>query len=68
MQGIASEPVLQFFIEQTNKRAEFQFVDILYVYMLEELLQSGEISLEEGKWFCKFYVKIMKQLNIKLVT
>ncbi|OUB72688.1 hypothetical protein BK744_17660 [Bacillus thuringiensis serovar zhaodongensis] len=46
---IASEPVLQFFIEQTNKTAEFQFVDILYVYMLEELLQSGEISLEEGK-------------------
>jgi len=47
--GIASETVLQFFIEQTNKTAEFQFVDILYVYMLEELLQSGEISLEEGK-------------------
>ncbi|KAA6465708.1 DUF4004 family protein [Bacillus cereus] len=46
---IASEPVLQFFIEQTNKTAEFQFVDILYVYMSEELLQSGEISLEEGK-------------------
>ncbi|MFE9078127.1 hypothetical protein COC58_05080 [Bacillus cereus] len=46
---IASEPVLQFFIEQTNKTTEFQFVDILYVYMLEELLQSGEISLEEGK-------------------
>lgn len=47
--GIGSEPVLQFFIEQTNKTTEFQFVDILYVYMLEELLQSGEISLEEGK-------------------
>ncbi|AYF06955.1 MULTISPECIES: YhbD family protein [Bacillus] len=47
--GIASESVLQFFIEQTNKTTEFQFVDILYVYMLEELLQSGEISLEEGK-------------------
>ncbi|MED2793561.1 YhbD family protein [Bacillus wiedmannii] len=47
--GITSEPVLQFFIEQTNKTTEFQFVDILYVYMLEELLQSGEISLEEGK-------------------
>ncbi|WP_144611664.1 YhbD family protein [Bacillus cereus] len=46
---IASEPVLQFFIERTNKTTEFQFVDILYVYMLEELLQSGEISLEEGK-------------------
>ncbi|CAI8991321.1 DUF4004 family protein [Bacillus sp. IT-79MI2] len=47
--GIASEPVIQFFIEQTNKPAEFQFVDTLYVYILEELLQSGEISLEEGK-------------------
>ncbi|MGH0542930.1 YhbD family protein [Bacillus cereus] len=49
LKGIASETVLQFFIEQTNKTTEFQFVDILYVYMLEELLQSGEISLEEGK-------------------
>ncbi|MES9697697.1 MULTISPECIES: YhbD family protein [Bacillus] len=47
--GIASEPVLQFFIEQTNKTAEFQFVDILYVYMLEEFLQSGDVSLEEGR-------------------
>ncbi|HDR7794400.1 TPA: YhbD family protein [Bacillus luti] len=47
--GIASEAVLQFFIEQTNKAVEFQFVDILYVYLLEELLQSGEISLDEGK-------------------
>lgn len=47
--GITSEPVLQFFIEQTNKTADFRFVDILYVYMLEELLQSGDVSLEEGK-------------------
>ena len=47
--GITSESVLQFFIEQTNKTEDFQFVDILYVYMLEELLQSGEVSLEEGK-------------------
>ncbi|MGE6541391.1 YhbD family protein [Bacillus luti] len=47
--GITSEPVLQFFIEQTNKTEDFRFVDILYVYMLEELLQSGEVSLEEGK-------------------
>ncbi|MDM5194044.1 YhbD family protein [Bacillus hominis] len=46
---ITSEPVLQFFMEQTNKVTEFQFVDILYVYILEELLQSGDVSLEEGK-------------------
>ncbi|EJQ13687.1 DUF4004 domain-containing protein [Bacillus cereus] len=47
--GIASETVLEFFIEQTNKTADFQFADILYVYVLEELLQSGDVSLEEGK-------------------
>ncbi|MGG0152589.1 YhbD family protein [Bacillus mycoides] len=46
---ITSEPVLQFFMEQTNKMADFQFADILYVYVLEELLQSGDVSLEEGK-------------------
>ena len=49
MQGDCIRTSFTIFIEQTNKRAEFQFVDILYVYMLEELLQSGEISLEEGK-------------------
>src|SRR3954468_20728110 len=31
---ITSEPVLQFFMEQTNKTADFQFADILYVYVL----------------------------------
>jgi hypothetical protein len=36
-------------MEQTNKTADFQFADILYVYVLEELLQSGDVSLEEGK-------------------
>ncbi|MEK5202444.1 DNA-binding transcriptional MerR regulator [Bacillus mycoides] len=46
---ITSEPVLQFFMEQTNKTEDFQFAEILYVYVLEELLQSGDVSLEEGK-------------------
>ncbi|MDM5188937.1 YhbD family protein [Bacillus sp. DX4.1] len=69
--GIASEPVMQFFIEQTNKAVEFQFVDILYLYILEELLQSGEISLEEGKMVLQVlhenYEK-MKQKNSELVV
>ncbi|EOP53201.1 MULTISPECIES: YhbD family protein [Bacillus cereus group] len=69
--GIASEPVVQFFIEQTNKPVEFQFVDILYVYILEELLQSGEISLEEGKMILQVlheHYEIMKQKNSELVV
>lgn len=69
--GIASEPVIQFYIEQTNTSAQFQFVDILYVYILEELLQSGEISLEEGKMIlqvlCEHY-EIIKQKNGELVV
>ncbi|WIY59124.1 YhbD family protein [Bacillus arachidis] len=69
--GIASEPVVQFFIEQMNKQAEFQFVDILYVFILEELLQSGEISLEEGKMILQVlheHYEIMKQKNSELVV
>ncbi|MFJ8526738.1 YhbD family protein [Bacillus sp. NPDC094106] len=69
--GIASEPVIQFYIEQTNKSAEFQFVDILYVYILEELLQSGEISLEEGKMILQVlreHYEIIKQKNGELVV
>ncbi|MBO1625667.1 YhbD family protein [Bacillus arachidis] len=69
--GIASEPVVQFFIEQMNKQAEFQFIDILYVFILEELLQSGEISLEEGKMILQVlheHYEIMKQKNSELVV
>ncbi|PFA16693.1 MULTISPECIES: YhbD family protein [Bacillus cereus group] len=69
--GIASEPVVQFFIEQMNKQAEFQFADILYVFILEELLQSGEISLEEGKMILQVlheHYEIMKQKNSELVV
>lgn len=69
--GIASESVIQFFIEQTNKAVEFQFVDILYLYILEELLQSGEISLEEGKMVLQVlheHYEKMKQKNSELVV
>ncbi|MEI4620332.1 YhbD family protein [Bacillus cereus] len=69
--GIASESVVQFFIEQMNKQAEFQFADILYVFILEELLQSGEISLEEGKMILQVlheHYEIMKQKNSELVV
>ncbi|PFK37420.1 hypothetical protein COI93_15330 [Bacillus cereus] len=69
--GIASEPVVQFFIEQMNKQAEFQFTDILYVFILEELLQSGEISLGEGKMILQVlheHYEIMKQKNSELVV
>ncbi|MGU3371734.1 YhbD family protein [Bacillus mycoides] len=68
---ITSEPVLQFFMEQTNKTADFQFADILYVYVLEELLQSGDVSLEEGKMVLQVLrenYEAIKHKNCDLVT
>ncbi|SFC70593.1 Protein of unknown function [Bacillus sp. 491mf] len=47
--GIASESVVNFFIEQNQEMTEFRFGKILFIYILEKALQSGEISLEEGK-------------------
>ncbi|WP_020061823.1 YhbD family protein [Bacillus sp. 123MFChir2] len=47
--GIASESVVNFFIEENQEMTEFRFVKILFIYILEKALQSGEISLEEGK-------------------
>lgn len=48
--GLISEAVMSFFVENTNKRNDsFGLGEVLAVYVLEGLLQSGEINLEEGK-------------------
>ncbi|ATH94822.1 hypothetical protein ACH95_21520 [Bacillus glycinifermentans] len=48
--GLISEPVMSFFEENADKRDDsFRLEDVLALYVLEGLLQSGDISLEEGK-------------------
>jgi DNA-binding transcriptional MerR regulator len=47
--NIVSKPVLDFYIAESVTTTEFTFKHILQVYILEKLLQSGEINLEEGK-------------------
>jgi hypothetical protein len=48
--GIASQPVLHFFRDQTEGMSnELSFSQILYVYVLEKLLSSGQINLDEAK-------------------
>ncbi|MFN2746800.1 YhbD family protein [Bacillus sp. z60-18] len=48
--GLVTDAVMSFFTENTDKRTEvFELKEALAVYVLEGLLQSGEISLEEGK-------------------
>lgn len=47
--NIVSEAVLRIFIELNGEVNEFSYQQILHLYILEKLLKSGEISLEEGK-------------------
>lgn len=48
--GLVSGAVMSFFIENTDQRDDaFELTEALAVYVLEGLLQSGEISLDEGK-------------------
>lgn len=48
--GIISESVLKIYLEFSQHASnQFSYQKILYVYILENLLQSGEINLEEGK-------------------
>ncbi|KKB71602.1 MULTISPECIES: YhbD family protein [Bacillus] len=48
--GLISEPVMSFFEENADKRDDsFRLEEVLALYVLEGLLQSGDISLEEGK-------------------
>lgn len=68
--GIASESVVRFFIEQNQEIAELRFSKILFVYILEKILQSGEVSLEEGKMVLHVlneHYETMKNKNGELI-
>ncbi|WP_042454603.1 YhbD family protein [Neobacillus dielmonensis] len=47
--NIVSETVMNIYIDTDKGSSVFDFSRILEVYVLEKLLQSGEISLDEGK-------------------
>ncbi|MFN7250295.1 MAG: YhbD family protein [Anaerobacillus sp.] len=47
--NIVSITSLSVFIETVGDLSEYSFDVILYVYVLDELLQSGEIGFDEGK-------------------
>lgn len=47
--NVVSKMALEFFVEQQGHTDTFAFEQILYVFVLEKMLQTGEISLEEGK-------------------
>ncbi|MCM3456328.1 YhbD family protein [Heyndrickxia oleronia] len=47
--GIASKLVIDFFIDNMGQMKEFSFEHTITIYILEKLLESGEINLDEGK-------------------
>lgn len=48
-QNIVSSAVIDFYQQQIGEIKEYTFGRVLHLYIIEDLLQSGEINLEEGK-------------------
>jgi DNA-binding transcriptional MerR regulator len=47
--NIVSLLALRFYVEQKGEKEVFSFSQLLQIYVFDKLLQTGEISLEEGK-------------------
>lgn len=55
-QNLVSETVVNFYLEQIKAPKEnFDFPFVLGMYILEKLLQSGNINLEEGKMVIQLF-------------
>jgi DNA-binding transcriptional MerR regulator len=59
--NIVSLSALQFYQEQIEADKEYNFEKLLNVFILDKLLQSGEINLDEGKMILSL---LNKQENI----
>ncbi|MEH7308555.1 YhbD family protein [Neobacillus drentensis] len=68
--NIVSTAVVDFYLEQEKGSLQFNFTRMLEVFVLEKLLQSGEINLEEGKMVLqvlKDHAALIKQKSCELV-
>ncbi|WP_144555476.1 YhbD family protein [Bacillus sp. X1(2014)] len=69
--NIVSTTVVDFYLEQEKGSLDFNFTRMLEVFVLEKLLQSGEINLEEGKMVLqvlKDHTALIKQKSCELVV
>ncbi|MDQ0202163.1 YhbD family protein [Neobacillus ginsengisoli] len=68
--NIVSTMVVDFYLEQEKGGQQFDFSRMLEVFVLEKLLQSGEINLDEGKMLLqvlKDNKPLIKQKSSELV-
>ncbi|WP_141430893.1 YhbD family protein [Bacillus sp. 03113] len=63
--NIVSETALDFFLENFPQTEELSFEKILHVYILEKLLQSGDINLSEGKLLLQVLMDYYQQVKQK---
>jgi hypothetical protein len=67
---IVSNAVIDYYLEIEKGGFQFNFSRILEVYILEKLLQSGEINLDEGKMLIQVLLEnksLIKQKSAELV-
>lgn len=68
--NIVSLSALRFYQEQIEAVEKFDFEKLLIIFILDKLLQSGEINLEEGKMLLHLlinHVKIIKQKSCDFI-
>ena len=68
--NIVSESVMNLYLQSENGSLNFDFTRMLEVFILEKLLQSGDINLDEGKMLLevlKNHRPVMKQKNGEIV-
>jgi hypothetical protein len=63
--NIVSKSVLDFYLETEKGSSQFNFSRIVEVFVLEKLLQSGEINLDEGKMLLQVLIENKDQIKQK---
>jgi DNA-binding transcriptional MerR regulator len=63
--NIVSEMTLNFYLQQMGDVTVFPFHTILCVYLLETLLKTGELSLDEGKMLVQTFAEHYKKFEGK---
>ncbi|MCL2866005.1 MAG: YhbD family protein [Lachnospiraceae bacterium] len=54
--GLVSETVIQYYLANATVYQDvFEFNNVMVMYVLEKLLQSGDISLDEGKMIIQLF-------------
>ncbi|SDN50831.1 YhbD family protein [Bacillus sp. OK048] len=66
--NIVSRSIMDFYLEQEKGDLHFSLPRILEVFVLEKLLQSGEINLEEGKMPLQVMLENKNQIKQKSVN